>query len=148
MKAEGKLLTPKEKAARARAQAMLDARKAQGLDLPNVGEKKIVRPGTRVRPSKVKSQTSQETGRCMFVLSISSCIFVSSINFGLLYLEDAQKVEGGAETVQVEIVDKKEEKPKEPEDDIKDSWDAESSEEEGSLYSSALVVLLLKKLFF
>lgn len=45
-----------------RAQAMLDARKAQGLDLPNVGEKKPVRPGTRVRPSKVKSQTSQEKG--------------------------------------------------------------------------------------
>lgn len=105
LKAEGKLLTPKEKAARARAQEMLEARKAQGLDLPNVGEKKVIRPGTRVRPSKVKSQTSQET-------------------------EDAtQKVEDSPGTVQVEIVDKKEDKP-EPKDDIKDSWDAESSEEE------------------
>ncbi|XP_052125428.1 eukaryotic translation initiation factor 5B isoform X1 [Frankliniella occidentalis] len=106
LKAEGKLLTPKQKAERARAQALLEARKAQGLDLPNVGEKKPVRPGTRVRPSKVKSQTSQDKD------------------------DSVQKPDTQSETIQVEIVDKKEEKPKEPEDDVKDSWDAESSEEE------------------
>ncbi|KAK3924906.1 Eukaryotic translation initiation factor 5B [Frankliniella fusca] len=106
LKAEGKLLTPKQKAERARAQALLEARKAQGLDLPNVGEKKPVRPGTRVRPSKLKSQTSQEKD------------------------ESVPKTDDQSETIQVEIVDKEEEKPKEPEDDVKDSWDAESSEEE------------------
>lgn len=110
LKAEGKLLTAKQKTERARVQALLEARKAQGLDLPNVGEKKPIRPGTRVRPSKVKSQTSQDKD------------------------EASEKSETG-DTVQVEIVDKKEDKPQEPEDDVKDSWDAESSEEEEEVES-------------
>lgn len=45
LKAEGKLLTTKQKQDRARAQAMIEALKAQGFDLPEVGEKKP-RPGT------------------------------------------------------------------------------------------------------
>lgn len=44
LKAEGKFLTTKQKQDRARAQAMLEALKAQGLELPDVGEKKP-RPG-------------------------------------------------------------------------------------------------------
>lgn len=44
LKAEGKLLTNKQKLDRARAQAMIDALKAKGVDLPDVGEKKA-RPG-------------------------------------------------------------------------------------------------------
>lgn len=44
LKAEGKFLTTKQKQDRARAQAMIEALKAQGLDLPGVGEKKP-RPG-------------------------------------------------------------------------------------------------------
>jgi len=44
LKAEGKFLTTKQKQDRARAQAMIEALKAQGLDLPDVGEKKP-RPG-------------------------------------------------------------------------------------------------------
>lgn len=44
LKAEGKFLTTKQKQDRARAQAMIEALKAQGFDLPDVGEKKP-RPG-------------------------------------------------------------------------------------------------------
>lgn len=61
LKAEGKLLTSKQKADRARAQAMIESLKAQGVALPDVGEKKP-RPGTRVKPTKVKQQNSTEKG--------------------------------------------------------------------------------------
>lgn len=44
LKAEGKFLTTKQKQDRARAQAMIEALKAQGFDLPEIGEKKP-RPG-------------------------------------------------------------------------------------------------------
>lgn len=46
LKAEGKFLTTKQKQDRARAQAMIEALKAQGLELPDVGEgEKKPRPG-------------------------------------------------------------------------------------------------------
>lgn len=38
---------------------MLESLKAQGLDLPEIGEKRT-RPGTRVRPSKLKKSESEE----------------------------------------------------------------------------------------
>lgn len=44
---------------RARAQALIEARKAQGLDLPDVGERKP-RPGTRVKPTKQKKEQHPE----------------------------------------------------------------------------------------
>ncbi|XP_076236596.1 eukaryotic translation initiation factor 5B isoform X1 [Calliopsis andreniformis] len=106
LKAEGKLLTTKQKQDRARAQAMINALKAQGIDLPDVGEKKP-RPGTRVRPHKMKQQVSVDEK------------------------EDDKAGDGvtEAEKVEVEIVDQQ---PKEAEekDDVKDSWDAETSEDE------------------
>jgi translation initiation factor 5B len=67
LKAEGKLLTAKQKAERARAQAMLDALKAQGLEMPAAGEKRAPRPGTRVR-IKAKQQTSVEEGNFCFIV--------------------------------------------------------------------------------
>nr|CAD7398552.1 unnamed protein product [Timema poppensis] len=103
MKAEGKLLTQKQKTDRARAQALLDALKAQGLDMPNVGEKKAPRPGTRVRPNKAKQQTSVEE----------------------------QKPASQEQQVEVKIVDSVQtnakQLPAEETIDVKDSWDAESS---------------------
>lgn len=61
LKAEGKLLTAKQKADRARAQALIDSLKAQGVALPDVGEKKP-RLGTRVKPNKQKKeQTTDDT---------------------------------------------------------------------------------------
>ncbi|XP_036671033.3 eukaryotic translation initiation factor 5B [Drosophila suzukii] len=54
LKAEGKLLTKKQKEDRARAQALLDSLKAQGLEVPDPTEKRPVRLGTRIRPNKKK----------------------------------------------------------------------------------------------
>ncbi|XP_068980228.1 eukaryotic translation initiation factor 5B isoform X2 [Bombus flavifrons] len=108
LKAEGKLLTTKQKQDRARAQAMLNALKAQGLDLPGVGEKKPPRPGTRVRPNKVKQQVSADE-------------------------KDDEKVEENvaeANRVELEIVDQQPKEFEEKEDDVKDSWDAETTEDE------------------
>lgn len=58
LKAEGKLLTAKQKADRARAQALIDSLKAQGVALPDVGERKP-RLGTRVRPNKQKKESAE-----------------------------------------------------------------------------------------
>ncbi|XP_072755875.1 eukaryotic translation initiation factor 5B [Anoplolepis gracilipes] len=107
LKLEGKFLTTKQKQDRARAQAMIDAFKAQGLDLPDVGEKKP-RPGTRIRPNKMKQQSSIEK-------------------------KEEEKVETPAAQVQVEIVDepvKEVKEEKKEEDDVKDSWDADTTEDE------------------
>lgn len=57
MKAEGRLLTAKQKQDKARAQELINSLKAQGLELPEPGEKKL-RPGTRVKPGK--KQTPQQ----------------------------------------------------------------------------------------
>ncbi|KAG7305201.1 hypothetical protein JYU34_009238 [Plutella xylostella] len=107
LKAEGKLLTPKQKAEKARAQAMLESLKAQGIEIGSA--QKTPRPGTRVKPSKLKNQLSQE----------------------------APPTPTTEEKVEVKIEDKKEESPKTTKvaekvvaEDVKDSWDAESSEEE------------------
>ncbi|XP_011881516.1 PREDICTED: eukaryotic translation initiation factor 5B [Vollenhovia emeryi] len=109
LKAEGKFLTTKQKQDRARAQAMIEALKAQGLDLPEVGEKKP-RPGTRIRPNKLKQQVSVEKKE----------------------EEKIEDIETSAAQVQVEIVDEpvKDEKEKKEEDDVKDSWDADTTDDE------------------
>ncbi|XP_076393097.1 eukaryotic translation initiation factor 5B isoform X2 [Megachile rotundata] len=107
LKAEGKLLTTKQKQDRARAQAMINALKAQGLDLPDVGEKKP-RAGTRIRPNKMKQQVSIDE-------------------------KDDEKLEESitdTDRVEVEIVDQQSKESEEKKDDVKDSWDAESSEDE------------------
>ncbi|KAG5347846.1 IF2P factor, partial [Acromyrmex charruanus] len=136
LKAEGKFLTTKQKQDRARAQAMIEAFKAQGVELPEIGEKKP-RPGiictyflqnvftekfikvviliieiilgTRIRPNKLKQQTSIEK-------------------------KEEEKIdnEASAAQVQVEIVDEpvKEEQEKKEEDDVKDSWDADTTDDE------------------
>lgn len=139
LKAEGKFLTTKQKQDRARAQAMIEALKAQGLDVPEVGEKKpragilqdtlmqktFVRissktivliiwidSGTRIRPNKLKQQVSVEKKED----------------------EKLEDSEAPADQVQVEIIDQstevKEVKEKKEDDDVKDSWDADSTEDE------------------
>ncbi|XP_026313818.1 eukaryotic translation initiation factor 5B [Hyposmocoma kahamanoa] len=106
LKAEGKLLTPKQKAEKARAQALLESLKAQGVEIGSA-EKKPVRPGTRVKPSKLKTQMSQEAPE--------TPVEEKKIQFQLDIKED-----------QKPTVEKQE-----PENElVKDSWDAESSEEE------------------
>ncbi|XP_051166565.1 eukaryotic translation initiation factor 5B [Leptopilina boulardi] len=104
LKAEGKFLTPKQKQAQQRAQAMLEALRAQGK-IPDATEKRPPRPGTRIKPSKMKSQISIEEA-------------------------DEKKDDENSTEVQVEIVDQQ---PKveeiKKEDEVKDSWDADSSDE-------------------
>ncbi|GLG97214.1 Translation factor GUF1 homolog, mitochondrial [Gryllus bimaculatus] len=107
LKAEGKLLTPKQKEDRRRAQAMLEARLAEGLEMPAVAERKF-RPGTRIRPNKKQQQQQQS---------------------------QEQETKDTEKKVEVEIVDtapaqqEKVEEKKE-EEDVKDTWDADSSEDE------------------
>lgn len=103
LKAEGKLLTAKQKLDKARAQAMLDALRAQGVDVPEVGEKRP-RPGTRIRPNKKKDQLQSQ--------------------------EDQVKDEGENATTD-DTAETSENKVEEPVvEKIKDSWDASSSEDE------------------
>ena len=55
LNAAGKLLTPAQKQAKARAEALLEARRAQGLDVPEVGEKRT-RSGMKKRFNQKKQQ--------------------------------------------------------------------------------------------
>lgn len=103
LKAEGKLLTTKQKQDKARAQAMLDSLRAQGIELPEVGEKRAVRPGTRVRPNKKKDALQQSQSQDDTVVT------------------DDAKADGDENVVEpVEPVVEK----------IKEAWDASSSEDE------------------
>ena len=58
LRKEGKLLTKTQKEAQARAQAMLQAMREQGMEVPEAGVKKGPRPGTRIR-NKAKSATPE-----------------------------------------------------------------------------------------
>ncbi len=106
LKKEGKYLTAKQKEAKARAEAMLEAMRAQGMDVPAAGEKKAPRPGTRIRPKKNQQQQQEE----------------------------AKKEEAEPAKVEVEIKDasvaKAEEAAPEEDDDVKDDWAMSSDEEE------------------
>ncbi|CAH1104045.1 unnamed protein product [Psylliodes chrysocephalus] len=107
LKAEGKLLTAKQKADRARAQAMIDNLKAQGVELPDVGERKP-RLGTRVRTTKSKKE-----------------------QVAVAKPENEQPQPDQVEPAKEEIVVTIQEVPKEePAEDVKDAWDASSSDEE------------------
>ena len=49
LRKEGKLLTAKQRADKARAEQMLASMRAQGIDVPETGVKRGPRPGTRIR---------------------------------------------------------------------------------------------------
>ncbi|KAK0158479.1 hypothetical protein PV328_009476 [Microctonus aethiopoides] len=118
LKAEGKLLTTKQKQDRARAQAMLEALKAQGMEIPDVGEKKQrQRPslGTRLRPNKIKQQTSQEDKEDQVQVEIVDQQSQSQ--------EKVEESERKTSIVEVAIVP-------EVTEEVKDSWDADSTEDE------------------
>lgn len=120
LKAEGKLLTSKQKTDRVRAQALIDSLKAQGLELPDVGERKH-RPGTRVKTNKsLKQQTSVDKSEPSDIPAASEHLTKSNED---LQTVDSSEIPAG-EVVQDTVP--------ETEDDIKDSWDADSSEEESS----------------
>eukprot|EP00092_Neocalanus_flemingeri_P030651 GFUD01033281.1.p1 GENE.GFUD01033281.1~~GFUD01033281.1.p1 ORF type:complete len:1168 (+),score=526.34 GFUD01033281.1:43-3546(+) len=111
LKAAGKLLTPAQKQAKLRAEAMLEAMRAQGMDVPAVGEKRP-RPGTRKRMNQKNNQAEKEPSPG----------------------EDTEKEATPEEEVRHEV--KIEEEKKEvvadswEAEEIKDSWDAVSDTEE------------------
>lgn len=103
LKAEGKLLTKKQKEDRARAQAMLDALKAQGLEIPDPTEKRATRPGTRIRPKKKGPNANQPTDD---------------------EVKAAEEAAAAADAAAALEADKKEA--------VKESWDVSDSEDEAN----------------
>jgi translation initiation factor 5B len=110
LKAEGKLLTPKQKADRARAQALIDSLKAQGVELPDVGVRKP-RLGTRIKPTKQQKEQNK-----------------------VAKPEEEEEEPKVEETPPVEPEVEKREEPQEKqpesEEDVKDAWDASSDDDE------------------
>ncbi|GIX79732.1 eukaryotic translation initiation factor 5B [Caerostris extrusa] len=112
LRAEGKLLTKSQKQNRARMEATLAALKAQGIEVPQIGEKKEPRPrlGDRKKMTKKKS-LSQD------------------VPTEVPETEDSASKESSPQ-----IEEKVPEPPslpvEEEEDDVKDAWDETSDEEE------------------
>lgn len=111
LRKEGKLLTAKQKADKARAEQFLAARRAQGLDVPEIDAvKRGPRPGTRIRnKNKAKSQTPETD---------------DNSKEEVLPAAEEEKAQ------ETEIPPQTEEPPEEPKEEILDSWDAESDKEE------------------
>lgn len=117
LKAEGKLLTNKQKADKARAEAMIESLKAQGAAVPGAGEKRV-RAGTRVRPSK---NVKKDENVAQDVEMKSELPEVPVV--------EVKPVE--PEPIIEEVVDVAEPEP-EPEEEIKDAWDLSEEEEDES----------------
>lgn len=112
LKAEGKLLSAKQKADKARAELLLKSLRDQGVDVPEIGEKRDARPSARsMRSSKPTKKVPSQT--------------------------DVLKKE--SEEPKVDQPPQEQEKPVEiespqpvepPKEEIKDSWDVSSGEED------------------
>ena len=63
MRAEGKLLTAKQRADQRRAQEMLEHLKAQGVSIPETGEKKGPRLGSKAHTKKKQEKKSEEKAK-------------------------------------------------------------------------------------
>ncbi|XP_017843089.1 eukaryotic translation initiation factor 5B isoform X2 [Drosophila busckii] len=100
LKAEGKLLTKKQKEDRARAQALLDSLKAQGLEIPDPSDRRAPRPGTRIRPNKKKNAKDEAASE-----------------------EDAQQAANAKSEIEIKEQTSTEEV-------VKESWDASDSDGE------------------
>lgn len=109
LKAEGKLLTAKQKADQLRAKAMLETLKASGVQMPGSVDRPV-RPGTRIRPNKKQPQhqQSQESEK--------------------METEETPAAETKVDEDDTSV--KKTEEPPAPVEEIKDSWDVSSGEEE------------------
>lgn len=114
LKAEGKLLTPKQKQDQRRAQGLLEHLKAQGVSLPEAGEKRP-RPGTRVRPKKKKEEKPEEQEEQQEQPQ-----------------DEVEKMEvNEAPKGEDEVADSwEQQEEEEEEDDVKDAWDDSDDEEE------------------
>lgn len=99
LRKEGKLLSAKQKQEKARAEAMLAAMRAQGIQVPVAGEKRGPRPGTRIRGNKNKPKQGEGEGE-------------SSRQDDLSSSKEPSPADGDEKT----------------EAEIKESWDAEDEE--------------------
>ncbi|XP_045128994.1 eukaryotic translation initiation factor 5B-like [Portunus trituberculatus] len=115
LKAEGKLLTPKQKQDMRRAQGLLEYLKAQGVSLPEAGEKRP-RPGTRVRPKKKKEEKPEEQEEQQEQPQNET------------EKMETEESKGGEEEV-ADSWDQMEEEEEE-EEDVKDAWDETDDDEE------------------
>merc|ERR1719447_713051 len=113
LKAEGKWLTPAQKAAKARADAALEAMRAQGAEVPVVGEKKL----TMKERAKLKKQNKSK-----HVEQAAASKETTPV----------EAVEEKVEEVKVEKEEVKEaEKVADEEEDVLDNWmDADDSDKE------------------
>ncbi|XP_029851651.3 eukaryotic translation initiation factor 5B [Ixodes scapularis] len=115
-KAEGRLLTKAQKTARARMEATLKALKEQGIEVPQIGEKKEKpsRAMDRRRMQKKKPEDGEKTEE------------VPQVQLEIRGPEGTPKTDSedpGKEGSPTEVAAHEE-------DDVKDAWDATSSEEE------------------
>ena len=112
-------MTKKQQQEKARAEQMLAAMRAQGMDIPEGGVKRGPRPGTRIRKPKSKSQTPEVEDN----------------------KENKNEVEESQQDIKTDdvITDEQpeevvppaqEEKKVEEVEEVLDSWDAEPDEDE------------------
>jgi len=113
LKAQGKLLTPAQKAAKARAEAMIEAMRAQGVDVPTIGEKRP-KPGTRKRMNQQKMKHQQQ----------EAAKEEEEEEEKSLKEDDSKSEDVPGEEAEPEVAD-----AWDAEDEVKDSWDADSGDE-------------------
>ncbi|KAK8779434.1 hypothetical protein V5799_019222 [Amblyomma americanum] len=115
-KAEGRLLTKAQKTARARMEATLKALKEQGIEVPQIGEKKekTTRAMDRRRNQRKKPEEEEK----------KADESVPQVQLEILGPDSKAATEPEKETSPVEAP------VEEEEDDVKDAWDETSSEEE------------------
>lgn len=123
LKAEGKLLTKTQKQNRARMEATLAALRQQGVEVPQIGEKKekVPRLGDRKRQKK-KSQEEAATE----LPKIED-----------LKITDNAEKEDDKEPVEEEQPELKDSTSVSEEENIKDAWDETSDEEESEKIETA-----------
>ncbi|XP_064481315.1 eukaryotic translation initiation factor 5B-like [Ornithodoros turicata] len=117
-KAEGRLLTKAQKTARARMEATLKAFKEQGIEVPQIGEKRQKVTRTMDRRKKKKPEEEEKQGSPDEVRQVEVEI-----------LEPKQDDEPAVGDQHDEVMEDAAEEEEE-EEGVKDAWDATSSEEE------------------
>nr|XP_037276232.1 eukaryotic translation initiation factor 5B-like [Rhipicephalus microplus] len=118
-KAEGRLLTKAQKMARARMEATLKTLKEQGIEVPQIGEKKEKTTRTMDRRNRNQRKKPEEEER-------KAEETVPQVQLEILGPDTTTTTEQNEQQKEMSPT----EPPVEEEDDVKDAWDETSSEEE------------------
>ena len=121
-------MTKKQQQEKARAEQMLAAMRAQGMDIPEGGVKRGPRPGTRIRKPKSKSATPEVEGQNKENEESSQ--------------QDIKTDEPETEEPQEVVPPAQEEKKVE---EVLDSWDAEPEEDEKKIEKPSAAAVDVKK---